>query len=134
MKGKNLNHLFSTINADLARLSDWFKANKLVLNANKTKYVLFTHAGKNMQEKLSKKLQLLSIRTKLQGLNIPSLLSRFEGEVKSYRVFKDNDGYFLFPVRHFSSLNHLFEHYSQNMMVPGDNYIGPVLRAPVIEN
>ena len=44
----NLIHLFSTVNADLALVSDWFKANKLVLNANKTKYVLFSHAGKNM--------------------------------------------------------------------------------------
>ncbi len=48
MKGKNLNHLFSTINADLALLSDWFKANKLVLNANKTIYDMVSFLMQHM--------------------------------------------------------------------------------------
>ncbi len=39
---KNLNHLFVPVNADLALLSDWFKANKLIIKANKMKYVLFS--------------------------------------------------------------------------------------------
>ena len=46
LKRKDLNHPFSAANADLTVLSDWFKANELVLTANITKYVLFSHAGK----------------------------------------------------------------------------------------
>lgn len=65
----------------------------------------------------------------INGFYIAPFLSRFEGEVKSYRVYQDDAGYFLFPqARHFLSLDNLFTYYSQNRMVPGDNDIGPVLR------
>ncbi len=60
LKGKTLNHLFSTVNADLELLCDWFKANKLVPRANKTKYVLFSHAGKNM-DSMNRKLIIDSV-------------------------------------------------------------------------
>ena len=33
--------LFYNLNADLADLADWFKANKLALNVNKSNYLLF---------------------------------------------------------------------------------------------
>ena len=38
---KNLRILFSTMNNELTKISEWFKANKLSLNENKTKYTLF---------------------------------------------------------------------------------------------
>jgi len=39
----NLTNLYSKINYDLESLYDWFKANKLSLNINKTNYMLFTN-------------------------------------------------------------------------------------------
>ena len=40
----NVKELFRTMNAELSHLNDWFCANKLSLNTNKTKYVLFYKA------------------------------------------------------------------------------------------
>ena len=36
---KNIKYLFETVNKELANISAWFQANKLSLNANKTKYI-----------------------------------------------------------------------------------------------
>ena len=41
VKGKNLKELELTLNHELHNLSDYFKANKLKLNADKTKLVCF---------------------------------------------------------------------------------------------
>jgi len=42
-----LSNLFRTVKSELAKLSDWFKANKLSLNVNKTNYILFTNRHVN---------------------------------------------------------------------------------------
>jgi len=42
--------LFSTINCELCKLSDWVKANKLSLNSKKTNYILFTNRKVNLPE------------------------------------------------------------------------------------
>jgi len=42
--------LFNTINCELCKLSDWFKANKLSLNSKKTNYILFTNRKVNLPE------------------------------------------------------------------------------------
>ncbi len=39
----NIIQLYSTINSDLNDLVDWFRANKLSLNASKTNYMLFSN-------------------------------------------------------------------------------------------
>ena len=44
--GKNLQKLFFEMNAELEHISTWFKANKLSLNVNKTKFSLFHSTGK----------------------------------------------------------------------------------------
>ena len=36
---KNIKTLFNTVNLELNKLNEWFKANNLSLNADKTKYV-----------------------------------------------------------------------------------------------
>ena len=37
----NIRALFETVNQELSRINDWFLANKLSLNLEKTKYMLF---------------------------------------------------------------------------------------------
>ena len=50
IKGKNLTELTSAINQDLKSLNDFFKANKLKLNVNKTKMVCFRKKGQNFEK------------------------------------------------------------------------------------
>ena len=42
---KNLNYLKQTVASDMLRLTDWFRANKLSLNLNKTNCILFKYPG-----------------------------------------------------------------------------------------
>ena len=37
----DINILYSLCNSELVKLEDWFKANRLTLNASKTKYIIF---------------------------------------------------------------------------------------------
>ena len=56
MSGENLNWLFHEANSELEKASVWFKANKLTLNVDKTKFMLFSgkdidleHFDQNLQ-------------------------------------------------------------------------------------
>ena len=42
MSGENLNSLFQNANLELEKASTWFKANKLTLNVEKTKFMIFS--------------------------------------------------------------------------------------------
>ena len=50
IRGGSLEDLANEINTDLASVSDFFKANKLKLNVEKTKMVCFRKKGKNITE------------------------------------------------------------------------------------
>ena len=56
---QNINNLFKIYNEELKKIRDWFKANKLSLNKNKTKYTLFHK--KSSKDDLPLKLQALKI-------------------------------------------------------------------------
>ena len=43
---KDIKHLFNTVNIELAKIQEWFKANKFSLNTGKTKYTLFHKLSK----------------------------------------------------------------------------------------
>ena len=43
---KDIKHLFNIVNIELAKIQEWFKANKLSLNTGKTKYTLFHKLSK----------------------------------------------------------------------------------------
>ena len=45
---KNVSLLISTMNKELKKLDDWFKCNKLFLNFNKTKYIIFRSKNKKI--------------------------------------------------------------------------------------
>ena len=40
---------FNNINVELQKISEWLEVNKLLLNANKSKYMIFHHPQKNSQ-------------------------------------------------------------------------------------
>lgn len=50
LKGKTLSEVQPIINQELARISSWFKANKLTINGAKSKYILFISRSKNLGE------------------------------------------------------------------------------------
>ena len=47
-RGKNLPQLIDYVNAELKKWAAWFRANKLAVNASKTKYIIFHTKGKKV--------------------------------------------------------------------------------------
>jgi len=45
---KNLNDLIDNVNSELKKIALWFRANKLVVNVSKTKYLIFHIKGKKI--------------------------------------------------------------------------------------
>ena len=56
---RDINTLFKVVNNELTKLAHWFKANKLSLNASKTKYTFFHKL--NARDDIPLKLPILSI-------------------------------------------------------------------------
>ena len=59
----NMRTLFETANQELSQINDWFLANKLSLNVEKTKYMLFHKLTD--QENIPLKLPLLKLNRKI---------------------------------------------------------------------
>jgi hypothetical protein len=47
-KGKNLNELTAYVNGELQKIANWLRANKMAINTNKTKYIVFRTRGKKI--------------------------------------------------------------------------------------
>jgi len=47
-KGKNLQNLTQYVNIELKKIANWFLANKMAVNAGKTKYMIFRTQGKRI--------------------------------------------------------------------------------------
>ena len=77
---KNIKTLFNTVNLELKKLNEWFKANKLSLNADKTKYTFF--------HKLSKRD---NIPLKLPHLLINDTIIKRENAIKFLGVIIDEN-------------------------------------------
>jgi hypothetical protein len=45
-KGKKLNELTLFVNTELQKIANWFRANKMAVNADKTKFIVFRTRGK----------------------------------------------------------------------------------------
>ena len=56
LSGKNLDELFSCLNEELTRASEWFKCNKLTLNISKTKYMIFRAKNMPLNNSISLKI------------------------------------------------------------------------------
>jgi hypothetical protein len=48
LKHKNINVLYTLLNAELSKISEWMKANKLSINVSKTFYILFRSSVNNI--------------------------------------------------------------------------------------
>jgi len=46
--GSNLNRLIQSVNMEINKMAVWFRANKLAVNKNKTKYIIFRTRGKKI--------------------------------------------------------------------------------------
>ena len=60
---KNIRVLFKIVNEELVKIDEWFKANKLSLNLDKTQYLLFHKASK--RDDLPLKLPTLLVNNKI---------------------------------------------------------------------
>ena len=74
---KNKNFLLCCLEHDLEIISDWFKANKLTLNVNKTVFMLFHPKGHKMNEKIKFEDKIISNshETKFLGIWLNDNLS-----------------------------------------------------------
>ena len=48
LSSNNISYLYTTMNGELLKLTDWFRANKLSLNISKTNYILFTYQNRQV--------------------------------------------------------------------------------------
>jgi hypothetical protein len=46
--GSNINDLIQIVNSEINKMAVWFRANKLAVNINKTKYIIFRMRGKHL--------------------------------------------------------------------------------------
>ena len=67
---KNKNFLICCLEHDLEIISDWFKANKLTLNVNKTVFMLFHPKGHKMNEKIKFEDKMISNSRETKFLGI----------------------------------------------------------------
>ena len=68
----NMNHLYTIVNHELDKLTDWFRANELSLNISKTNYMLFSHLNKN---RINAEIKLANtIVTKTKSVNFLGLV------------------------------------------------------------
>ena len=72
--------LFSTVNMELEKISEWFKANKLSLNMKKTNYTLF-HKNSTKDE----------LTLKLPDLKIVNKVLKRQASIKFLGVMLDEN-------------------------------------------
>ena len=84
---KNKNFVLCCLEHDLAIISDWFGANKLALNVNKTVFMLFDPKGKRTSEQLrfEDKIITNSHETKFLGIWLNDNLS-WEADIRQLTI------------------------------------------------
>jgi hypothetical protein len=81
-QGNNLHNLIDFVNIELQKLASWFKANRLAINANKTKYIIFR--TKNRTVNLNNKDVYINF-------NEPNVIEKPELKIKLTRVHSAGD-------------------------------------------
>ena len=74
LSSNNISYLYTTMNGELIKPTDWFRANKLSLNISKTNYILFTYQNRQVVTNIDLQLSDISIErtkyTKFLGIYI----------------------------------------------------------------
>jgi hypothetical protein len=81
-KGDNLSELVDFVNSELNKIALWCKANKLVVNSNKTKFMIFSTKNRNVN---------LNGKDIFMDFNEPNTIYRPELKIKLTRVHNDAD-------------------------------------------
>ena len=80
VSGLDLNSLFTSANAELEKASTWFRVNKLTLNVDKTKFMVFSEKDINLNA-LGLKLRIGATEIEQIGSNCKEKYFRFVGHV-----------------------------------------------------
>ena len=131
---KNLRHLKESIKHDLEIMVDWFKANKLTLNLDKTSFVLFQPPGKkDVEEDVQLSVGNVQISrervVKFLGLFLDENL-HFDRHVKHVCGKLSKNIYMLRNVMHLIpkwALRTLYFSYIQNNFTYGISIWGPLI-------
>jgi hypothetical protein len=86
--GKNLNDLTAFVNAELKKIANWFRSNKMAVNTSKTKFIVFRTRGKRIDPS---DCELVFNNNELGKEEDPNLIFEIkrvhnEGEEKSYKA------------------------------------------------
>ncbi len=130
---KNLRYLKDSIRHDLSILVDWFRANKLTLNLDKTSFVLFQPQGGAFNEEISlmaDNINILRERTvKFLGLYLDEHL-KFDTHVKHVCSKLAKNVYMLRNVMHIVpkwALRTLYYSYIHSNLMYGLSVWGPLV-------
>ncbi len=130
--GKNVRHLVESIKHDLNILVDWFRANKLSLNLNKTNFVLFRPKAKKCDTGISLSFGDVEIKqekvTKFLGVYLDECLN-WDTHIKHVCSKMSKNLYLLNSVKHYLptwSLKNLYFAYINSHMVYGLSIWGPM--------
>ncbi len=104
--GKNLNDFTVFVNAELKKIANWFRSNKMAVNISKTKFIVFRTRGKRIDPRDCK---LVFNNNELGKEEDPNFVTEIkcihnEGEEKSYKalgVFLDEYLAFDEHISHF---------------------------------
>lgn len=108
LSGKNLDELIDKTNTELKKWAGWFKANRMVVNTSKTKYIIFHNKG--MQAKTVK--DILFDNNEPGVIPNPALISKIERI--SINNVNENERYYRLLGVHFDE--HLSFNYHINKL------------------
>jgi hypothetical protein len=86
--GKNLNELTAFVNAELKKIANWFRSNKMAVNTSKTKFIVFRTRGKRIDPR---DCELVFNNNEIGKAEDPNLIFEIkrihnEGDEKSYKA------------------------------------------------
>jgi len=73
----SIHTLYSNVNEDLKHVSDWFKANKLSLNVDKTVFIVFSKRGLHIPQNLEIKIDEFKIKQKHSTRFLGVIIDRY---------------------------------------------------------
>ena len=119
IKNKSLKQLQKHLNLDLRTLNNWLKANKISLNASKTKFIIFRHPNKKIN---------YDLKIKINGKKLfPSAWVKYLGIIfdshLNWRAYLHLKCSKILCNMNVIVLNRLFYYYRMSKLKIGPNYL-----------